>query len=355
LHKAIDNGNSSILKTKWAVLDDTNVDLLCVAVMVIALLSSLAFGISLKLAGGFAAAVILPLRLSFPRSNRPTGLVLITGASSGIGAELSYIFAEKSHNLILVGRDEGQLNAVQENVRVKYGKSAEILALDLSLAGSAKHLYDTVTGNGHVVDILVNAAGLGGAGATLEQPIELAERMTTLNCITLVQLSQLFGKDMAKRGRGWMLQVSSVGGWIASPGQNIYHASKHYVRAFSEALSVELRAYPGLTNTQLMSGPTHTQWVTSSQAEDTFMADASGAIEDPKAVAMAGYKGLCQGKTMVFGSWNAAIIALFLQLAPRSVHLTLSSIMNPPLRGGSRVAEPQKDQNVRGRELEKKA
>lgn len=70
----------------------------------------------------------------------------------------------------------------------------------------------TVNGMGLKVDILVNGAGLGGAGDTFEHSIELAERMTVLNCISLVQLSQLFGGDMIKRGRGWMLQISSVGG-----------------------------------------------------------------------------------------------------------------------------------------------
>lgn len=211
-HEAIDNGNPARFKTKWAVLDDLNVDLLCVVMSASAILAPWVLGAPWKLAAAVAVAVIIPVRLFLPRSIPPTGLVLITGASSGIGAELSYIFAEKGHDLVLVGRDEEQLKAVQENVSTKYGRSADTVATDLSLPGSAKNLYETVTGRGHVVDVLVNNAGLGGAGATLEQPIELAERMTTLNCTTVVQLSQLFGKDMARRGRGWMLQVSSVGG-----------------------------------------------------------------------------------------------------------------------------------------------
>jgi short-subunit dehydrogenase len=138
---------------------------------------------------------------------------------------------------------------------------------------------------------------------------------------------------------------------MASPGQNIYHATKHYVRAFSEALSVELRAYPGVVNTQLMPGPVHTQFITRAHAEELVMMAASGAVEDPKAVAMAGYKGLSKGKRMVFSSWNAAATALMMQLVPRSVHLTVGSIMNAPLRGAARQKEPEKDQNVRGQKL----
>jgi short-subunit dehydrogenase len=138
---------------------------------------------------------------------------------------------------------------------------------------------------------------------------------------------------------------------MASPHQNIYHATKHYARAFSEALSVELRAYPGIMQTQLMPGPTHTQWVTRSHADELFMTAASGAVEDPRAVAQAGYDGLCRGKRMVFSSWNAAATALLMQLAPRSVHLTIGSLMNQPLRGWAKMKEPEKLQEERGKTL----
>ncbi|EON66107.1 hypothetical protein W97_05350 [Coniosporium apollinis CBS 100218] len=147
------------------------------------------------------------------------------------------------------------------------------------------------------------------------------------------------------------MDSADIGGWMVSPGQNIYHATKHYVRAFSEALSIELRGYPGVVNTQLMPGPTHTQFVTRAHAEETFMMAASGAMEDPKSVALAGYNGLCKGKRMVFSSWNAAGTALMMHLAPRSVHLTIASLINSPLRGMVSMNESEKDQKVRGSDL----
>lgn len=137
-------------------------------------------------------------------------------------------------------------------------------------------------------------------------------------------------------------------GWMASPGQNIYHATKHYVRAFSEALSVELRAYPGIVNTQLMPGPTHTQFITRAHAEETVMMAASGAVEDPKAVALAGYNGLRAGKRMVFSSWNAAFIGMMMQYSPRSLQLTFASFTNAPMRGIVKQREPEKHQEKRG-------
>jgi hypothetical protein len=214
-HGAIDNGNPTVYKPKWLVLDDLNIDLISFFTVLVTPISILFLNLSAKIAILAAAAFILSLRLFLPWPKTPQGLVLITGASSGIGAELSYIFAEKGHNLILVGRNEEQLRAVKNNVEERYGKTAYTISTDLSLPSAAKQLYDHVTNEGFTVDVLVNGAGLGGAGDTLEQPIDLAERMTTLNCTSLVQLTQLFGRDMIKRGRGWMLHISSVGGKIS--------------------------------------------------------------------------------------------------------------------------------------------
>jgi len=124
------------------------------------------------------------------------------------------------------------------------------MPIDLSVSGNPKKLYEQVKKQGLVVDILVNDAGLGHAGDVMEQTEDLASTMISLNCIALVQLTQYFGKDMVSRGKGWILQVSSIVGWMVGPGQNIYHATKHFVRAFSEALSLELRG-TGVSHTQL--------------------------------------------------------------------------------------------------------
>ena len=76
-----------------------------------------------------------------------------------------------------------------------------------------------------------------------------------------------------------------------------------------------------------------------------------GAVEDPKAVAMAGYNGLRKGKRMVFSSWNAAMTGTMLRLIPRSVHLTMGSFMNAPLRGLAKMTPPEGDQKRRGEDL----
>lgn len=240
-HRSIEHGNPAVFKPKWCVLDDLNVDLVSASAIFAASIAALFTHFSAAFAFSAAAAVILPLRLIFPRPKPPQGLVLITGASSGIGAELSYIFAEKGHDLVLVGRNEEQLEAVKKNVKDKYGKSARTITSDLSLPGSAKKLYDEVTGEGLEVSVLINNAGLGAAGDTFSQPIELVEKMTTLNCTSLVQLTQLFGGDMIKRGSGWMMHVSSVGGRFFSSQNAPYF---RFTRSHHRRLDGKPRAEP---------------------------------------------------------------------------------------------------------------
>lgn len=142
---------------------------------------------------------------------------------------------------------------------------------------------------------------------------------------------------------------------MASPHHNIYHATKHFVRAFSEALSFELRAYPGVINTQIMPGPTKTQWSTRAQAGETVMFGLTGGANDAKQVAMVAYDGMCKQKRMVFSSWGDAASSLFLHLAPRSVHLTMTALMNSPTRGWMKMGEPEKDQGHRGEQLQSKS
>jgi short-subunit dehydrogenase len=139
---------------------------------------------------------------------------------------------------------------------------------------------------------------------------------------------------------------------MASPHHNVYHATKHFTRAFSEALSLELRAYPGIVNTQIMPGPTHTQWPTRADAEETVMFGIPGSTNDPKQVAMAAYEGLRKRKRMVFSSWGDAASALLMQIAPRSVHLTMAAFANSPTRGLGKMPPPETDQGKRGKKLE---
>lgn len=204
----IDDFNSARQDPKYLVLDDINIDLITVFTVATSVISIFLLNFSSFKVLALAAAILVPLRAFLPQPTTPKGLTLITGASSGIGAELAYIFARNGHDLILVGRNEDQLDAVRKNIKT----NAHVVVTDLSAPGAPKKLYEHVKSQGYVVSVLVNDAGLGHGGDSMNQSAELSEQMIALNCTAVVVLTQLFGKDMIQRGEGWILQVSSIVG-----------------------------------------------------------------------------------------------------------------------------------------------
>src|SRR5262245_29828368 len=124
---------------------------------------------------------------------RPT--VLITGASSGIGAEFARIFATKGHDLVLVARREDRLNALRDDL-ASTGATITVVAKNLALLTSAKSLYKEVNDAGIHVEVLVNNAGVGYGGAFTDMDAEDVSRMVLLNAATLANLTRLFVSDM---------------------------------------------------------------------------------------------------------------------------------------------------------------
>ena len=116
-----------------------------------------------------------------------------------------------------------------------------LIEQDLSEAGSAWVVYDTLIAKNIDIDILVNNAGFGGYGYFHESDLSKQTEMIDLNIRTLTELTYLFGKDMIQRKSGKVLNVASTAAFQPGPLMSVYFATKHYVLAFSEALSEEWR------------------------------------------------------------------------------------------------------------------
>ena len=112
---------------------------------------------------------------------------------------------------------------------------------DLSQAGSARVVYDTLIAKNIDIDILINNAGFGDYGYFHESDLSKQTEMIDLNIRTLTELTYLFGKDMIQRKSGKVLNVASTAAFQPGPLMSVYFATKHYVLAFSEALSEEWR------------------------------------------------------------------------------------------------------------------
>jgi short-subunit dehydrogenase len=247
-------------------------------------------------------------------------VVLITGASFGIGAELARVFAAKGHELVLASRSEAQLAAVADTIVADGASRPHVIAADLSRLDSCARLAHELATRGLEPRFVVNNAGFGLVGQVdeLDRAEQLA--MIDLNVRALTDLS-LRWLDVMRRHGGGVLNVASVAGFLPGPGMAVYYASKAYVLAFTEALHVEMRAH-GVRVTALCPGPVRTGFQQRAGLGDL---PAARILEQPaRTVARAGYDGLMAGKRLVVRGITNKLVTLVPRLLPRALVLRLT-------------------------------
>ena len=178
-------------------------------------------------------------------------VVVVTGASAGIGAALARVFAEHGHELVLIARRESKLDALADEIAAGGRPRPLVLAIDLAQPEAGARIKAELAAHGLEPEYIVNNAGFGlvGEAAQLDHAEQLA--MIDLNIRSLTELSLAFADTLA-RLRGGILNVASVAGFIPGPGMAVYYASKAYVLSFSEALHHEL-ARRGVRVTRALS------------------------------------------------------------------------------------------------------
>lgn len=168
-------------------------------------------------------------------------IVLITGASSGIGKQTAIVFAEKGYNLVLVARRLENLKKIKANLIDKYDIFIELISLDLSKNNSAEKLMKNLDELKINSDILINNAGFGIKGDFVESDNEKVEQMMILNMITLTKLTKFIATKMIENGKGHIINIASTAAFQPVPKLAVYSATKSFVLNFSEAIEHELR------------------------------------------------------------------------------------------------------------------
>jgi uncharacterized protein len=221
---------------------------------------------------------------------------LITGGTSGIGFELAKIFAYNGHDLIIVARDENELNHAHQEFTL-IGVDVVTISKDLFLKESPFEVYNEVKEKGLSVEILVNNAGQGQYGEFAETDIYRELDIIQLNICSLVVLTKLFLRDMLQRGEGKILNLSSITSKAPGPLQSVYHATKAFVQSFTEAVRNEVK-HTGVTLTALLPGATDTDFFNKAQMLESKIV-TEGVLDDPVKVAKDGYEALMRGDDMV--------------------------------------------------------
>ena len=240
-------------------------------------------------------------------------VTLITGASSGIGAELARLFASKGHRVAVVARRADRLTQLAGEIAARGGAAPIVIPCDLEQSDAGDKIAAALAAEGVEVEYVVNNAGYGLFGNAIK--LDRADQLGILavNVSALTDLSLRFSEQLI-RHRGGILNVGSIAGFLPGPGMAVYYASKAYVLSFSEALRQELAPH-GVRVTVVCPGPVPSEF----QARAGFSPGFDSAILNvsPADVAQAGYRGLMADKRAVLPGLGIKIVPFLLRLFPR--------------------------------------
>ncbi len=231
-----------------------------------------------------------------------TGAAVVTGASGGLGLEFAKLCAADGYNVVLAARNENKLEEIKAQLEADYKIRAYVCPVDLSAVDAAEDVYRFTEEKNLPVEILINNAGFGDAGAFHERDWKKQYEMVQVNIVALMQLTHLYTPDMIRRKKGRIMNLSSVAAFCAGPYMSIYYASKEFVRSFSEAVAEEVRG-TGVTVTAVCPGPTATGFEKAADMGDqsTMFKKAASASEAAKI----GYRAMKRGKTLCYvGSYT---------------------------------------------------
>lgn len=168
-----------------------------------------------------------------------TDTVLITGASTGIGATYAERFAQRGHDLVLVARDKTRLDALAASLREKYKVAVDVLQADLTRIDDLKTVEARLRDDARIT-LLVNNAGAAQSGSFIEQSTDSVANLVALNTTALVRLASAIAPRLAQAGKGAIINIGSVVGLAPEFGMTVYGATKAFVLFLSQGMSLEL-------------------------------------------------------------------------------------------------------------------
>jgi uncharacterized protein len=249
--------------------------------------------------------------------NLPAKYALVTGASSGIGWHISRELAQRGYSIIAVSNQPEQLDVLKKELEKEFGISVQPLNIDLSKEGAGKRVFDYCETYYPEVEVLVNNAGMLVIGEAITVDYSRAVDILQLHVNTPALLSQLFGRKMSERKKGYILNVSSISAVMPYPIISFYGPSKTFTRSFSRALRTELMAN-GINVTCMLPGATATALYEGHKV-NIPLAIKMGVMKKPEAVAKAGVKALFKGRAECIPGVLNKLVVFLLPLIPAFV------------------------------------
>jgi short-subunit dehydrogenase len=243
-------------------------------------------------------------------------IVLITGASAGLGEGFARSFAAARRHVALVARRGDRLDALAKELSVAHGVHALPLVFDLQDPEAPGAVVAELQRRGYAVDLLVNNAGFGARGEFASVDRERQLRMIDLNVRSLVDLTHRVLPGMIARKRGGILNVASTAAFQPGPYMAVYYATKAFVLSWSEALHEEVKPH-GIHVSALCPGPTSTEFGEVAGMKDAplfrmFASDAESVVRD-------GIAGVGKNAAVNVSGVVNALMAQSIRVSPRFV------------------------------------
>ncbi len=238
---------------------------------------------------------------------------LVTGASSGIGAEFARRLAARGMHLVLTARRENLLKELAQELHTQHGTQTEVITCDLSESGGTRRLMEEVKQRGVQIELLVNNAGFGVVSDVENTDPDAVQKLIDVNIAALTDLTYAVLPGMLERRHGAVINLSSVAAFQPVAYMAAYAASKAYVLHFSEAMWAEVRDR-GVTVLGLCPGPTETEFFDSAGVPNWLSKRASLS---PTKVVKTAIKALERRKQYVITGWKNYFWSIAVRLATR--------------------------------------
>jgi hypothetical protein len=244
------------------------------------------------------------------------GYALVTGATAGLGASFARRLAAEGRDLVLVARTADRLDSMAADLRQRFGVAVEVLPADLSTEAGCATVAARVSQSERPVDTLVNNAGIGLYRRFGEAPLADEKRLLDLNVGSVLTLTHAAVGAMTVRGRGEIINISSVAGFIPRGASTTYAAGKAWVTSFSEGVSL-LLAGTGVRITAVCPGFTHTEF--HARAEADMSGTPSWMWLDADRVVAEGLADARAGVVISVPSKRYKALLMLVRVLPRSV------------------------------------
>jgi len=255
-----------------------------------------------------------------PRAAHADGyapVVVVTGASEGIGFSLALRFAREGHDIMAVARSAGTLADAAAVIRARSGRAVYEVAADLTTARGLDAIDEALKANRLYVYILVNNAGVGYGGEFIAQGAESMRRLLDLNIYAMSELIRRHLPGMQQRREGGVLNVGSLGGFFPGPYQAAYYASKAYVLSLTHALAQEVRG-GGVRVSAVAPGPVQTRFHQRAGAWNSNYLKMPGGISAER-VARGAYLGFFLRQIVIVPGGLAFLASVFSRIIPYAI------------------------------------